>query len=189
MDGDARALWIRSGDGWLLCLRLPRNDPVLQSAANLLDEAMQREGVEGARPSRDDAFEEDAQALMEILAPFWPDESYGMQLSFGASSGAGVGPNKLHRTRVARLALGLSLFMESKEGHKELRALLTRYASLQPLVDKVWHAPEVSPEPKLPDTPTNEENYDFAASLLTFHCGETLIFNTPLRRAGRFQFQ
>ena len=80
-----------------------------------------------------------------------------------------------HGTRVARLALGFSFFMG--------------YASLQSLVDKAWHAPEVSPEPKLPNAPTNEENYDFAASLLTFHCGETLIFNTPLRRAGRFQFQ
>ena len=54
---------------------------------------------------------------------------------------------------MARLALGFSFFMG--------------YASLQSLVDKAWHAPEVSPEPKLPNAPTNEENYDFAASLLT----------------------
>ena len=65
-----------SGDGWQLCLRLPCNDPVLQSTGNILDEALRREGREGAHPSRDDACEEDAQALMEILAPIWPDGSW-----------------------------------------------------------------------------------------------------------------
>ena len=37
----------------------------------------------------------------------------------------------------------------------------------------------------LPPPPSLEENYDFAASLMTFHRGRVLVFNTPLGQVGR----
>ncbi|CAE7410218.1 unnamed protein product [Symbiodinium microadriaticum] len=138
-------------DGWQLCLRLPCNDPVLQSTGNILDE-------------------EDAQALMEILAPIWPDGSWKGrgELLFNHVDGEVVirrGTPANGRTansswprgsrstpRAANSAL-LSVdwvsTTPSKWQPEELQLLLTRcrtrYDSLQSLVDRVWHAPEVSP--------------------------------------------
>mmetsp|Transcript_70712 Transcript_70712/g.165827 ORF Transcript_70712/g.165827 Transcript_70712/m.165827 type:complete len:207 (+) Transcript_70712:47-667(+) len=181
MCSERRVLWIsESAETKILCLRLPCGSSLLQCASNFFDDVLA-----WAQLSRDAVDEDDCNSE----EPPWPSESFSLKLSTNNCSAVGVGANRQHRTRTARLALAVTLILKELGDLSLIREMFSRYSGTEELATEAWRAksstlveaPEVASEapaeveeatqspPTPPASPTAEDIYDFHAGLMAFH--------------------